>query len=138
MPFLLRPLPFPNGDALLLITQAQRKTSESNVAPVRLEDWNAMNNTMLGVSGYYSQDTPELSGEVARETEVPVRRTAILTGVGRIAGNRRDFTEQEFHDGGPNAILISDRLWRAPLQLCAGRPGKDTALWGKRPIPSSA
>src|SRR5580692_10645053 len=39
---LLRPLPFPNGDALLLIQQAQLKSPEPNVAPVRLEEWNRM------------------------------------------------------------------------------------------------
>src|SRR5580692_9317249 len=39
---LLRPLPFPNGDALLLMQQAQLKSPEPNVAPVRLEEWNRM------------------------------------------------------------------------------------------------
>ena len=34
---LLRPLPFPNGDALLLLKQSQLKSPEPNVAPVRLE-----------------------------------------------------------------------------------------------------
>src|ERR1017187_6632290 len=49
---LLRPLPFPNGDALLILTQSRLKSPEPNVAPVRLEDWNRLNSTMLGITGY--------------------------------------------------------------------------------------
>ncbi|HEX3743524.1 MAG TPA: ABC transporter permease [Bryobacteraceae bacterium] len=109
---LLRPLPFPNGDALLLITQAQRKNPEPNVAPVRLEDWNHMNSTLLGITGYYAQDSSELSGELPEKLKCEFVAPRFLQVLGVSPALGRDFAPQEEHDGGPTAALISDRLWR--------------------------
>ena len=109
---LLRPLPFPNGDALLLITQQQRKNPEPNVAPARLEDWNRLNGTLLGISGYYAQDSSELSGEMPEKLKCEYVAPRFLQVLGVSPALGRDFTVQEEHDGGPGAVLISDRLWR--------------------------
>ncbi|HUB80352.1 MAG TPA: ABC transporter permease [Bryobacteraceae bacterium] len=108
---LLRPLPFPNGDALLLITQAQRKSPEPNVAPVRLEDWNRLNTTLLGITGYYAQDSSELSGELPEKLKCEFVAPRFLQVLGVSPALGRDFAPQEEHYGGPNAALISDRLW---------------------------
>jgi putative ABC transport system permease protein len=48
---LLRPLPFPDGDRLMRVTQKQEKTAETSVAPVRLEDWNRLNSTFQTIAG---------------------------------------------------------------------------------------
>jgi len=108
---LLRPLPFPNGDALLVITQAQRKSSESNVAPVRLHDWDSMNSTLLGISGYYSQDSSELSGELPEKLRCEYVAPRFLQVLGVAPALGRDFTPQEEHSGGPDAAIVSHRLW---------------------------
>jgi putative ABC transport system permease protein len=131
---LLRPLPFPNGDALLLITQAQLKTSEPNVAPARLEDWNSLNSTLLGISGYYSQDTSELSGELPEKLKCQFIAPRFLQVLGVSPAFGRDFTEPEYHDGGPNAILISDRLWRRRFNGAPDVLGK-TLRFGKTSYP---
>jgi putative ABC transport system permease protein len=125
---LLRPLPFPNGDALLVITQIQRKSSETNVAPVRLHDWDRMNTTLLGISGYYSQDSSELSGELPEKlrTEFVAPRFLQVLGVAPACG--RDFTPQEEHAGGPNAAIISDRLWRRRFNASPDVLGKTLRL----------
>src|SRR5688500_9331589 len=49
---LLRPLPFPDGDRLMQVTQTQEANAEDNVAPVRLEDWNRLNTTFEAITGY--------------------------------------------------------------------------------------
>ncbi len=61
---LLRPLPFPNGDELMLLQQFDRKAKNpaSFVAPVRLEDWNRLNAMFQTISGWYTQDVSETSG----------------------------------------------------------------------------
>src|SRR5712671_431474 len=61
---LLRPLPFPNADQLVTLAQSNPKMRQPFVAPVRLEDWNRMNTTFQAISGYYTQDESELSGEL--------------------------------------------------------------------------
>lgn len=37
---LLRPLPFPDGDRLMRLTQTLEQSSDIPIAPIRLEDWN--------------------------------------------------------------------------------------------------
>src|SRR2546427_12847654 len=53
---LLRPLPFPNGDQLVKLAQAHPKVPQPFVAPVRLEDWNRLNDSLQAITGYYSED----------------------------------------------------------------------------------
>ena len=45
---LLRPLPFPNGDQLVKLAQAHPKVPQPYLAPVRLEEWNRLNDTLTG------------------------------------------------------------------------------------------
>ncbi len=113
---LLRPLTFPRGDALLLITQAQLKSSEPNVAPVRLEEWNRLNTTLVGITGYYAQDSSEVSGEMPEKLKRELIAPRFLQVLGVSPALGRDFTPQEEHFGGPHALLISDRLWRRRFQ----------------------
>src|ERR1051325_347207 len=60
---LLRPLPFPDGDQLMRISQYNPKAKGSNpfVAPMRLEDWNRMNSTFQALTGYYTEDDSDAS-----------------------------------------------------------------------------
>ena len=108
---LLRPLPFPNGDELVMLTQAQLKSPEGAVAPIRLEEWNRMNRTMQGITGYYAQDSPELSGEMPEKLKREFVAPRFLQVLGVSPALGRDFTPREEHYGGPDAVLISDRLW---------------------------
>jgi predicted permease len=125
---LLRPLPFPNGDALLVVTQIQRKSSETNVAPVRLHDWDRMNTTLLGISGYYSQDSSELSGELPEKLRTEFVAPGFLQVLGVAPEFGRDFTPQEEHAGGPDGAIISDRLWRRRFNASPDVLGKTLRL----------
>ncbi len=61
---LLRPLPFPNGDRLMILDQYKTKVKNSgnSVAPLRLADWNRLNGTFEALTGYYTEDVSESSG----------------------------------------------------------------------------
>src|SRR5262249_32623019 len=61
---LLRPLAFPDADRLMQITQTQQRSSESSIAPVRLEDWNQQNSILEAISGYYAEDVSDTSSEI--------------------------------------------------------------------------
>ncbi len=111
---ILRALPYPDGDRLLVLHQHPNKgkSSESFVAPQRLEDWNRMSEAFQGITGYYSQDISETSGMLPEKlTQVLVApRFLSVLGVSPVLG--RDFTREEEHFGGPNAVLISYALWQ--------------------------
>src|SRR3984957_568667 len=63
---LLRPLPFPEGDQLVKLGQQRRNATnpQTFVAPVRLEDWNRMNTTFQAMTGYYTEQESETTGEL--------------------------------------------------------------------------
>lgn len=111
---LLRPLPYPRAHELVALTQFDRnaKNPSSFAAPQRLEDWNRLSSTLQAASGWYVQDVSELSGAVPEKmTEALVApRFLQVWGISPALG--RDFSSTEEHYGGPNAVLISDRLWK--------------------------
>jgi putative ABC transport system permease protein len=59
---LLQPLPFPDGDRLMRLSQIQERSAETNIAPVRLEDWNRLNSTFEAITGYLMENVSETSG----------------------------------------------------------------------------
>lgn len=127
---LLRPLPFPNSNELMLVRQSDRKTRSPNafVAPLRLQDWERLNHTFQTLSGWYTQDVSELSGALPEKvTQAFVApRFLRVWGVSPTLG--RDFTPEEEHFGGPHAVLISDHFWRRRFNADPGVVGKRLRL----------
>src|SRR5205823_4438433 len=99
---LLRPLPFPDGDELMVLHQydGKAKSPSTAVAPVRLEDWNRLNTTFKAISGYYTEDVSETSGALPEKvTEALVApRFLEVWAISPELGH--DFTPQEEHFGG--------------------------------------
>jgi putative ABC transport system permease protein len=71
-----------------------------------------MNSTLLGITGYYAQDSSETSGELPEKLKREFVAPRFLQVLGIAPALGRDFTTQDEHFGGPDAVLISDRLWR--------------------------
>jgi hypothetical protein len=120
---LLRPLPFPEADRLVQLRQAQKDSPETNIAPIRLEDWNRLNRTFDAITGYYSEDVSDTSGELP----VIVRRAFVaprfhdVWGIAPALG--RGFTTADYVPGGPLVALVSDRYWRdQPMEALARHP----------------
>jgi putative ABC transport system permease protein len=117
---LLEPLPFPDADRLVRLNEVHERSAESNIAPVRLEDWHRLNNTFEAISGYYTEDVSETGGDfperVRRATVAP--RFVEVWGVHPALG--RGFTPAEHLETGSPAVLISDRFWRTRFGGNAG------------------
>jgi predicted permease len=111
---LLRPLPFPSSDELMVLHQLDRKARnpETHVAPLRLEDWNRLNTTFQAISGWYTQDASETSGVLPEKVTEALVAPRFLQAWGISPALGRDFTPQEEHFGGPDAVLISNRFSR--------------------------
>lgn len=109
---LLRPLPFPDGDRLMRIRQVQEGTGETNIAPPRLRDWQTHNTAFDAITGYFTEDTSDTSGDFPER----VRRAFVTPGFLDVWGVEpsigRGFTADEHLTGGPAAVLISHRYWR--------------------------
>ncbi len=127
---LLRALPFPNGDELMLLQQFDRKTKNpaSFVAPVRLEDWNRLNTTFQAISGWYTQDVSETSGVLPEKVTEALVAPRFLQVWGVAPALGRDFAPEEERFGGPNAVVISDRLWRRRFHADPNAVGRTLRL----------
>lgn len=81
---LLKPLPYPEADRLMLLQQRNPKSADVVVAPVRLMDWQRLNTTFQGLTGYYTSDGSETSG-AAGTFEAGVCRAEIFRSAGHCA-----------------------------------------------------
>jgi len=121
---LLQPLRFPQADRLMRLSQTQQRSAETNIAPIRLEDWNRLNDTFEAITGYYVEDVSETSGDLPerlRRSWVAPRFHAVW-GVAPAIG--RGFTADDYAPGGRLPVVISDRYWRR-------RFGADPSVIGK-------
>ena len=82
---------------------------------MRLEDWQRLNTTFDALTGYYTEDVSETSGEfperITRASVAP--RFIEVWGVPPARG--RGFTPFEHTEAGARAVVISDRYWRRRL-----------------------
>ncbi len=108
---LLQPLPFPNADRLVRVTQVTKGTTEGNLSPGRLQDWARLGTSFEKLSGYYNEDVSDTTGDLPER----VRRASVardfveLWGISPTVG--RGFAEAEYAAGG--VVLISDRYWHS-------------------------
>jgi putative ABC transport system permease protein len=131
---LLRSSPFPDGDRLVKLAQVNRKSQDAFVAPPRLEDWNRLNSTFQAITGYYTEDESELSGELPEKLKRALVAPRFLQVWGIAPELGRDFSPQEEHFGGPVAVLITDRLWRRRFGGNANAIGKTLRI-GSSSVP---
>ena len=123
---ILRPLPFPESDRLVVLSQQDIKGRDANrsVAPVRLEEWNRMSSTFQAISGYYLDDLSETSGSLPEKVTEALVAPRFLQVMGVSPALGRGFTSQEEHWGGPDASLISYGFWQRRFHGDPGVIGK--------------
>lgn len=122
---LLRPLSFPDGDQLVELRQTNPGNQMTVVAPVRLQEWNRMNSTFQAITGYFTQDSSELSGQLPEKVKQAWVAPRFLQVWGIAPALGRDFSPDEERFGGPHSVLISDHYWRR-------RFGADPSVVGKQ------
>jgi predicted permease len=129
---LLRPLPFPDGDQLMEISQLHLRQSspQTRTAPIRLEEWNRMNSAFQMISGYYTEDGSETSGVLPEKVAQAFVAPRFLQVLGVSPALGRDFSPDEERFGGPNAVLISDGLWRRRFHGDPSAVGKKLRING--------
>lgn len=112
---LLRPLPFPEPDRLVQVSQTQDRSSGTFIAPARLQDWVRLTTPFQALAGYYVEDASETSGDLPER----VRRAFVTPQFFEVwavaPAQGRAFEPGEYRFGGPAAVVISDRFWRQRL-----------------------
>ncbi len=130
---LLKPLPFPDGDRLVIVYESSPSAREktSLIAPGRLEDWHRLNRSFVALSGSYSDNVTDTSG--AEPERLEGRRVAprffAVYGMPPLAG--RWFTNEEEWENGPRAVMISDRLWARRFERDPAAVGRPLIIGGR-------
>jgi putative ABC transport system permease protein len=123
---LLKPLPYRHADQLVYIA---RSRSGPELTFPEFEFVKAHNNSFEAVAGYrYAGERQRISDS----GEQPVRLIAVtmdfLKTLGTHPAMGREFDSAETHSGGPQAIVISDRLWRSTFASKPDVLGRDLKL----------
>jgi putative ABC transport system permease protein len=109
---IIRSLPFPEADRLVRISQVHPKVPIPLVAPLRLEDWNRLTTTFDGLSGTYTDDVSELSGELPEKLKRASAAPRFFQVLGVSPQLGRAFKPEEEKFGGPPAVVLSHRYWQ--------------------------
>lgn len=109
---LFEPLPFPDAGRLVRVSQTMRGNTVDNVGPARLEDWNERSATFYALTGYYTEDVSDTSGdypERLRRANVAPRFFDVW-GIAPALG--RGFNEADHEPGAAPIVVISARYWQ--------------------------
>ena len=127
---LLRPLPYPDPDKLILLRERSNNFDNGSVAYLNWEDWRAGNRSFTDIAlvrreGFNFATT---AGMTAPERLAGFRASAnYLSVLGLKPRLGRAITDEEDLADGPRAVMISERLWREKF-------GGATSVLGKRVI----
>jgi predicted permease len=130
---LLRPLPYPNADRVVTVSEASPAKDEkvSLIAPARLADWNRMNRTFEAIAGYYSENVTDTSA--AEPERLAARRVSpgyfAVFGAKPVAG--RTFNPDEELDGGPSSVVINYSFWTRRYHNAPDVLGRRLILGGR-------
>jgi len=111
---LLRPLPLPDADRLMLLEQhvSDATTLGTFVAPARLADWQRQNRTFEAITGYFADDISETGGDLPERVACAWVAPGFFQAWGVVPAMGRGFTPEEERFGGPRAVVVSDRFWK--------------------------
>jgi putative ABC transport system permease protein len=110
---LLRPLPYPDGDRLVILQQTTSQMREISVSFPDYLDWRR-DNTVFEHLAISRRESYNLSGLQGFEPE-QVSGALVTANFFNVTGLQpqlgRTFTEEEDRVGGPALVVISDKFW---------------------------
>ncbi|MDQ3137626.1 MAG: ABC transporter permease, partial [Gemmatimonadota bacterium] len=129
---LVRPLPYPEPDRLVMVWEANRdRQGDRNVvSPANYLDWRAQNTVFESTAAVY-HTRMNLTGR-GEPLEVPVELAT--AGLFRLLGMRpllgRTFSAEEDVPGGPAVVVLSHGLWQRRFGGAPDVVGQTIALDG--------
>jgi putative ABC transport system permease protein len=127
---MLRPLPYPNSDRLFFVGPADQDGFGST-SWVTYRDVHDQAQKLENVA-LFSEDVGVVQG---KEGSVSVVTPGVTPNTFKLLGGRpllgRTFTEEEGQTGGPQAVLLSEGLWRQAFNADPDIAGKTIRVNGK-------
>jgi putative ABC transport system permease protein len=110
---LLRPLPYPNGEQLVMLYEASPTAPgrPALIAPGRLADWRREATAFSAIAGAYSESVTDTSGSHPERLDARRVTPGYMDVFAAAPAVGRTFTPEEEVTGGPRAVVISDGFW---------------------------
>jgi putative ABC transport system permease protein len=111
---LLQPLPYPEADKLVIVTETDSNQPQISVAFPDYVDWRRDNTSFeqLALSRRESFNLSGLQGRAPEQISGALVTANFFKVIGLTTQLGRTFTEEEDRVGGPLVAVISDRLWQ--------------------------
>jgi predicted permease len=111
---LLRPLPYPEGNRIMIVTETDANQPEISVSFPDYVDWKRDNTSFehLALSRRESFNLSGLQGRAPEQISGALVTANYFKVIGLTPQLGRVFTEEEDRVGGPLLAVISDRLWQ--------------------------
>src|SRR6184192_58649 len=127
---LLRPLPYPDADRIMVLNESSGPGQDYSVALPDYFDWRN-DNTVFEHLAATHKESRNLSGIPGREPE-RISCASVTRNFFNIVGLPpeigRTFGEDEDRVGAPPVVVISDRLWRRVFNADPGMLGRSITL----------
>ena len=123
---LLRPLPYPEPDRLIVFNQTARTMPNISVSFPDYQDYRRDSTVFehLGASRFQSYSLTGLEGREAEQIQGATVTASFFKAIGLEPQIGRAFSEEEDRVGGPRLVVLSDKLWQRLFQ-------RDRAVLGK-------
>ena len=122
---LLRPLPYPEGENLVMVYEARSSNSHNSVSPATWLDWQRDNRTLEDVAAWMGGRSATLTG-AGDATRLGVQAVSAeffpLLRVQPVLG--RTINEDDDRPNAPDVVVMSHRLWQT-------RFGGDRSIVGR-------
>ena len=114
---LLRPLPYPHADQLVLVAQGNRilKQSGNDATPANFLDWRTRNRTFTQLAGFIESRPTVVLGDAPERVPGAIVNTNFFQVLEVSAALGRTFQSADEQPGAPRVAVVSDRLWRSRL-----------------------
>jgi putative ABC transport system permease protein len=129
---LLRPLPFPDPDRLVVVSERSERSPRSPVSPLNMTDWNERNHTFELIAGF----VPNIGGMVMNGrdgTSETITRQWVSAGFFDVLGVKaivgRTFLPAD-NDARSSLVVLSETLWRTRFDADPTIVGRDLRLDG--------
>src|SRR3979411_2631403 len=111
---LLQPLPYPEGDRIVILTETDPTQPQISVSYPDYVDWKRDNTVFenIAVSRRESFNLSGLQGRAPEQVQGGVVTANFFKVIGLQPQLGRVFTEEEDRVGGPLVCVISDKLWQ--------------------------
>jgi len=127
---LLRPLPYPQADGLVLVSQGSRQTKQSSgdATPANFLDWRARSRSFAGLAAFREAGPTLAIGNSPERMSGAMVTANFFDVLGVKPALGRAFIDADDQHGAPRVAVISDVLWRGRFGARADVLGRTIRL----------